>query len=283
MKYSSLTIFIISALYILFTSCGNSSTSAGNQAAVVDSASTTPSIKTADVIYPFNGSQSTGFIAFDQNRKGKLPIVVIVPEWWGLNDYVRNRAKQLAALGYFAIDADLFGGGKTAADPAQAMALTKPFYMNPALALPAVEAAAAKAATFSQADSTRVAAIGYCFGGFIVLNAAKLGAPLKGVVSFHGGLGGVQPKRDGTKADILVCQGQIDQFVPEPDRIAFKKSMDSAGAHYAFIEYPGATHAFTNPDATANGLKFKIPIAYNGAADSASWRDMNNFFLSIFK
>jgi dienelactone hydrolase len=241
------------------------------------------SIKFADVIYPFNGGQSTGFIAYDQNRKGKLPIIVIIPEWWGLNDYIRNRAKQLAALGYFAIGADLFGEGKTAADPSEAMSLTKPFYMNPSLALPAVEAAAAKAATFSQADSTRVAAIGYCFGGFIVLNAAKLGAPLKGVVSFHGGLGGAQPKTGGTRADILVCQGQIDQFVPEPDRIAFKKSMDSVGAHYTFIEYPGATHAFTNPDATANGLKFKLPIAYNPAADSASWRDMNNFFLSIFK
>ena len=283
MKSSSLTITLIFACCIFFTFCGNSPTSNSNQTASTDAASAAPAIKTADVIYPFNGGQSTGFIAYDENRKGKLPIIVIVPEWWGLNDYVRNRAKQLAALGYFAIDADLFGGGKTASDPAQAMALTKPFYMNPVLALSAVEAAAAKASTFSKADSTKVAAIGYCFGGFIVLNAAKLGAHLKGVVSFHGGLGGVQPTKNVTLADILVCQGQVDQFVPETDRIAFKKSMDSVGAHYTYIEYPGATHAFTNPDATANGLKFKIPIAYNAAADSASWKDMKNFFLSIFK
>jgi dienelactone hydrolase len=282
MKSYSFPFLLSSALYILVSSCGNSN-STDYTTSAVNTKSKMQSIKTANVIYSFNGGQSNGFIAYDQNRGGKLPIVVIIPEWWGLNDYVRSRAKQLAEMGYFAIDADLFGDGKTAADPAEAMALTKPFYLNPALALPAVEAAVKKASTFSHADSTRVAAIGYCFGGFIVLNAAKLGAPLKGVVSFHGGLGGVQPKKNGTKADILLCQGEIDQFVPDADRKAFKKSMDSVGAHYTFISYPGATHAFTNPEATANGIKFKLPIAYNAAADSASWKDMKNFFLSVLK
>ncbi len=270
-------------LSIIFASCGNQSSNNTSQAQSMDTAKSTSSIKTAEAIYTSNGKQSNGFIAYDENRKGKLPIVVIIPEWWGVTDYVKSRAKQLAELGYFAIDADLFGDGKTAADPTEAMALTKPYYTNPELARPVVEAAIAKAATFSQADTSRVAAIGYCFGGFIVLNAAKLGAPLKGVVSFHGGLGGVQPKKGLIHGDILVCQGGSDPFVPETDQKAFKKSMDSVGAHYTFISYPGALHAFTNPGATALGEKFKLPIAYNAAADTASWKDMQNLFLTALK
>jgi dienelactone hydrolase len=268
---------------MIIGSCGNQTSNNSSQTQNMDSTKSTPSIKTAEVIYMSNGKQSNGFIAYDENRKGKLPIVVVIPEWWGLTDYIKSRAKQLAELGYFAIDADLFGEGKTAADPKEAMAFTKPYYTNPELSRPVVEAAIAKAATFSQADTSRIAAIGYCFGGFIVLNAAKLGAPLKGVVSFHGGLGGVQPKKGLIQGDILVCQGGADPFVPEADQLAFKKSMDSIGAHYTFISYPGALHAFTNPGATALGEKFKLPIAYNAAADTASWKDMQHLFLTALK
>jgi dienelactone hydrolase len=240
-------------------------------------------IKTDSAIYSLNGKSSRGFIAYDENRKGKLPIVVILPEWWGVNTYTMSRAKQLAELGYFAIDADLYGGGDTASNPMEAMAFTKPYYTNPQLALAAVEAAITKAGTYSQADTSRVAAIGYCFGGFIALNAAKMGATLKAVVSFHGDLSGLQPKKDMIKADILICQGGSDPFVPEAAQQAFKKSMDSVGAHYTFISYPSALHAFTNPNSTANGIKFKIPIAYNAAADSASWKAMQELFLTALK
>ena len=249
----------------------------------MDTVKSGPSIKTAEVIYTSNGKQSNGYIAYDENRKGKLPIVVVVHEWWGITDYTRSRAKQLAALGYFAIDADLFGDGKTAANPQEAMALAKPYYTNPELTRPAIEAVIAKAATFPQADTYRVAAIGYCFGGFVVLNAAKLGAPLNAVVSFHGGLGGVQPKKGVIKGDILVCQGGADLFVPETEQAAFKKSMDSVGAHYTFISYPGALHAFSNPAATALGEKFKMQIAYNAAADTASWKDMQSLFQTALR
>ncbi len=283
MKLYSFAPILAAALCMVFASCGNQASNNVSQTQSMDSTKSSPSIKTAEVIYMSNGKQSNGFIAYDENRKGKLPIVVVVPEWWGLTDYVKSRAKQLAELGYFAIDADLFGDGKTASNPQEAMAFTKPYYTNPELTKPAVEAAIAKAATFSQADRTRVAAIGYCFGGFVVLNAAKLGASLNGVVSFHGGLGGVQPKKGVIQGDILVCQGQLDQFVPESDRAAFKKSMDSVGAHYTFIEYPGASHAFSNPGATALGEKFKLPIAYNASADSASWKDMKSLFQTALK
>lgn len=284
MKISSA--FII-ASGIFFTACGSqpngSSTSDSANTKAMDTTTNTPSIKTDSVTYMFNGKLSKGYIAYDENRKGKLPIVVVIPEWWGLTDYVKGRARQLAGLGYFAIDADLFGNGQTAANPQEAMAFTKPFYTNPLLALPAVEAAAAKAATFPQADSNRVAAIGYCFGGFIVLNAAKLGAPLKAAVSFHGGLGGVQPKKGLIQPQILVCQGGADPFVPEAEQLAFKKSMDSVGAHYTFISYPGALHAFSNPQATELGKKFSLPIAYNAAADTSSWKSMDSLFATALK
>jgi len=268
---------------ILIVSCSGPASNNESQTQAMDSVKTTPQIKTEEVNYTFNGKQSNGFIAYDENIKGKLPIVVIVHEWWGLNDYIKSRAKQLAELGYFAICADAYGDGKTADNPTDAAALTKPLYNHPELSLPLIEATIAKAATFPEADTSRVAAIGYCFGGSVVLNAAKLGAPLKGVVSFHGGLPGVQPKKGVTKADILVCQGGADPLVPEADQAAFKKSMDSVGAHYTFISYPGAMHAFTNPAATANGEKFKMPIAYNAAADTASWKDMQKLFATALK
>src|SRR5580704_17381396 len=283
MKSSSFNTILAAGLCMIIGSCGNQNSNNSSQTQNMDSTKSTPSIKTAEVIYMSNGKQSNGFIAYDENRKGKLPIVVVIPEWWGLTDYIESRAKQLAELGYFAIDADLFGEGKTVADPKEAMPFTKPYYTNPELSRPVVEAAIAKAATFSQADTSRIAAIGYCFGGFIVLNAAKLGAPLKGVVSFHGGLGGVQPKKGLIQGDILVCQGGADPFVPEADQLAFKKSMDSIGAHYTFISYPGALHAFTNPGATELGKKFNLPIAYNPAADTASWKEMQGFFQTALK
>jgi len=124
--------------------------------------------------------------------------------------------------------------------------------------------------------------MGYCFGGFVVVNAAKLGAPLKGAVSFHGRLKGVQPKNNLLKGRILICQGGDDEFAPMSDQIAFRKSMDSVGAQYIFITYPGAKHAYSNPDATALGIKFNMPLAYNASADSASWKDMQSFFVSVF-
>jgi dienelactone hydrolase len=144
-------------------------------------------------------------------------------------------------------------------------------------------AAAQKAKSLPQADTTQIVAIGYCFGGGMVLNAAKLGAPFKGVVSFHGSLAGVPAKKELLKSSILVCHGDADSFVSKTDVDAFKKSMDSIHADFTFKSYPNATHAFTNPGATELGKKFKMPIEYNAAADSASWNDMKTFFGKILK
>jgi dienelactone hydrolase len=209
--------------------------------------------------------------------------VLVVHEWWGLNGYPKMRARKLAELGYVAMAVDMYGNGKTADNPDDAGKMAGPFYQDPQMAKSRFDAALNKLKTYPQVDTTNIAAIGYCFGGGIVLNTARLGENLKGVVSFHGTLVGTPADKNLLKAKILVCHGADDQFVKPQEVAKFKKQMDSIGADYTFKQYPNATHAFTNPDATASGQKFKIPIAYNAAADSASWNDMKSFFAKIFR
>jgi len=260
----------------------NTETTTSSTDSVITVPPNTVSIKEDSVTYSAGGTNFNGYVVYDGNKTGKRPAVLVVHEWWGLNDYPRSRAKQLAELGYIAMAVDMFGDGKTAADPKQAMALTQPFYKLPLIAKSRLDAAINKLKEYEQTDTSKMAAIGYCFGGFVVLNAAKLGADLKGVVSFHGDLSGVPIKKDLLKTKILVCHGEADKFVTLENVAAFKKSMDSVNADYTFKSYPNATHAFTNPAATENGKKFNMPIEYNAPADSASWNDMKSFFAKIF-
>lgn len=240
-------------------------------------------IKEENLAYKVDGANCSSFVAYDSASAAKRPVVLIIHEWWGLNDYVKNRARQLANLGYLAIAVDMYGDGKMGNDPKQANDLAKPFYDNPLFAQRRFDAALSKIKAYPQADTTKIAAIGYCFGGGMALNLARLGENLNGVVSFHGSLVGVPADKAKLKAKILVCHGADDQFVKPEEVATFKKQMDSIGADYVFKSYAGATHAFTNPDATKNGEKFKLPIAYNAAADTASWKEMQDFFGRIFK
>jgi len=240
------------------------------------------SLTEENITYESNGTVMNGFVVYDQNVKAKRPAVLVVPEWWGLNDYAKNRARQLASLGYIAMAVDMYGEGKIALNPQQAQELATPFYKDPTLSKNRLDAAINKIKEYKQTDINRIAAIGYCFGGSVVLNSAKLGADLKGVVSFHGGLAGVPANKDLLKAKILVCHGDADKFVPQKDITAFKHAMDSIGADYTFKSYAEATHAFTNPDATRIGKQFDMPIAYNEAADRDSWEDMQNFLDRLF-
>jgi dienelactone hydrolase len=283
-KLLFISLCIISGAYI---SCNSGNNKTETTISSTDSVATaapinTVSIKEDSVTYSAGGTNFKGYVVYDNNKTGKRPAVLVVHEWWGLNDYTRSRAKQLAELGYIAMAVDVFGDGKTAADPKQAMALTQPFYQLPLITKSRLDAAINKLKEYQQTDTSKMAAIGYCFGGFVVLNAAKLGSNLKGVVSFHGDLSGVPANKDLLKAKVLVCHGEADKFVSSENVAAFKKSMDSINADYTFKSYPNATHAFTNPAATENGKKFSMPIEYNAAADSASWNDMKNFFAKIF-
>lgn len=263
---------------IFFSACQQSS-STKNEAPVMKE----PKIKAETVSYQADSVTMNGYVAYNENDSAKRPVVLVVPEWWGLNEYAKRRARELAALGYFAVALDMYGNGAQADNPDSAGKLATPFYKDPQMAKRRFDAAIEKAKTYAQADVSRMAAIGYCFGGAQVLNMAKLGENLKGVVSFHGNLNVVPADKEKLKAEILVCHGAADPFVPQAEVDLFKKQMDSIGAKYSFKAYEGATHAFTNPDATANGKKFNLPIAYNAAADTASWNEMKAFFERILK
>ena len=237
-----------------------------------------------EVSYSADGTTLKGYIARPAKADGKRPGVLVVHEWWGNNDYPRKRADMLAQLGYVALALDMYGDGKVASHPKDAGAFAGEVRKHMDVAEKRFRAALALLASQRDVDTGRIAAVGYCFGGGMVLEMARRGLPLAGVVSFHGSLPTQTPARPGgVKAKVLVLNGADDPFV-KPEQIeAFKKEMDAAGVDYRFINYPGAVHAFTNPDATENGKKFNMPLAYNADADRKSWEEMQRLFGAILK
>lgn len=237
--------------------------------------------KTVD--YQIDGESFTGLLAYDDGIEGKRPGVIVVHEWWGANDYAHKRAKDLAKEGYVAFALDMYGSGKVADHPEQAKA-----FMNATLEKMAVAEkrfAKGKAILQSQqnVDGDKIAAIGYCFGGGIVLHMARQGSDLEGVVSFHGSLGTKTPAKKGdVKAKVRVFNGADDPFVTQEQIAAFKQEMEAAKVDYKLVNYPGAVHSFTNPGADAVGKKFDMPLAYNKKADTDSWQSMLAFFETIF-
>jgi len=236
------------------------------------------------VDYSADGVTLKGYLAYNDSIKEKRPGVLVVHEWWGNNDYSRMRADMLAELGYVAFAVDMYGNGKVADTPTDAGKLSgeamKDMHIMKARFMAALDLLKKNKAV----DPTRIAAIGYCFGGGVALNMACAGVDLQGVVSFHGSLAAVAPPKAGTvKAKILVCNGAADQFNPEAVVKNFKAEMDSSKADYKFVNYDSAMHSFTNPASTEVGKKYSIPIAYNEKADKKSWSDMEEFFGMIFK
>ncbi|HUB59679.1 MAG TPA: dienelactone hydrolase family protein [Puia sp.] len=273
----------ILALTGFLTSCNNSGQQNTATASVSDSTLTSTVLKEQTVSVYADGDTLICYVAYNDSIKGKRPAVLVIPEWWGMTEYPRKRARMLAHLGYVGMAVDLYGKGKAADSPSTAMAYSAPFYKDPEKAKIRIDSAIAKLKTLDVVDPDNIGAIGYCFGGGMLLNTVRLGDDLKGVVSFHGSLLGTPARKDLLRTKILVCHGNADQFVTAKDVAEFKKQMDSIGASYTFIGYDGATHAFTNPDATAIGEKFKMPIAYNAKADTASWNAMKVFFASVLK
>jgi len=237
-----------------------------------------------EVTYSADSVNMKGYLAYDASMQGKRPGVLVVHEWWGHNAYARHRADMLAELGYVALAVDMYGDGKTAAHPDDAGKYVGEVMKRGPGAMARFEKAMETLKANPNVDPTKIAAIGYCFGGSTVLNMARQGEDLKGVVSFHGGLGGLPPAKKGAiKAHVLVCHGAADEFMNQQVVDAFKKEMDDAGASYIFKAYEGAKHSFTNPAADSLGKKFNLPLAYNAAADAASWDEMKSFFGEIFK
>lgn len=240
-------------------------------------------VHTETVRLSADGAALDCYLAGKRQIDGRRPAVVVVHEWWGLNDYIRRRARMLAELGFTALAVDMYGGGEVADNPDDAGRL-----MNAVLAdISQAESRMAAAFEYLQNDRSvdpeRIAAIGYCFGGGVVLHAARTGMPLAGVVSFHGSLGSFHTPAPGSvRAKVMVCHGADDVLVPDESVTALKDEMQAAGADLRFISYPGALHGFTNPDADANGEKYGLPLAYSEDTDQRSWQDMQGFFKEIF-
>ncbi len=235
------------------------------------------------VDYTDGGTVLKGYLAYDRSAKTKQPGILVVHEWWGHNEYARKRARMLAELGYTALAVDMYGDGKQAEHPDEAGKFSSELMKNFDTAKSRFNAALSFLKQQPNVDPDRIAAIGYCFGGGIVLNMARQGLALKGVASFHGSLTAVKPAEPGAvMAKILVLHGADDKFITPEQIIAFKEEMKKAKAEVTFISYPGAVHSFTNPDADAYAKKFNIPLAYNKNADEKSWDELKKFLNKLF-
>jgi dienelactone hydrolase len=236
-------------------------------------------VVTKEVRYKDGDVELVGYLAYD-NAKSLVPGVLIVPQWMGLTDYEKGRARQLADLGYVAFCADVYGDGHNAADTKEAGQLAGKFKGNRALLRSRLAAALAVLRASPTVDAQRCAAIGYCFGGTGVLELARSGADVLGVVSFHGGLDSPTPA-DGKniKAKVLVLHGADDPYVPKTDIAAFEQELKAAGVDYQLVFYSGAVHSFTQPMAGNDPSK---GAAYNERADKRSWIALLDFFHEIF-
>jgi dienelactone hydrolase len=223
-----------------------------------------------------------GLLAYDEALSSTRPGVLVVHEWWGHDEHGRNSARKLAKDGFVALALDMYGEGKQAHHPDAAGKMAKEVASNWKLMKARFDAAREYLGQQKNVDPDRMTAIGYCFGGYVVLQMARAGEPLRGVVSLHGDLDTHTPAENGkVKADILVLNGGADPFVP-PEQVAkFEKEMDAAGVRYKLVTYPGAKHGFTNPKATENGQKFNLPLAYDAEADRQSWAEAIEFLKKV--
>jgi len=237
-----------------------------------------------EVPYVAKDASMQGYLAFDDATAGKRPGILLVHEWWGLNDYARQRARMLANLGYTALAVDMYGRGRTAAHPDDAGKFAGELRKNLPLAKSRFLAALELLKSQPTVDAEKIAAIGYCFGGGVVLEMARAGVDLDGVVSFHGSLATSSPAPRGeVKAKVLVLNGADDPFTTPEQITAFKNEMEAAAVEYRFVNYLGAKHSFTNPEADELGKEFNMPLAYDQEADRQSWQAMQDFFTEIFK
>lgn len=235
-----------------------------------------------EVTYQTDSTTMKGYIAYDENMEGTAPGIIVIHEWWGHNDYVRQRADMLAELGYVALAVDMYGEGKQADHPKDASKFSGMVMGNLDVAKARFDQALATLKSNEKVNPDQIAAIGYCFGGSVALTMANAGYDLDAVAAFHSGLQLPIMPQEGIKAKILVCNGADDPFIPAEQVAAFTAAMDSAKAEYEYIAYDSAVHAFTSPAATEMGNKFDLPLAYNAEADSASWEEMKELFSEVF-
>ena len=236
-----------------------------------------------EIIYRSGDTQMKGYIARDNSVTGKRPGIIVVHEWWGHNDYARKRANMLAELGYTALAVDMYGDGKTASHPDDAGKFAGAVRKNMDVAEARFRAAVEVLASHETVNPGQISAIGYCFGGGIVLAMARRGADLDLVASFHGSVSTDRPAEKGqVKARLAVFNGAADPMVTAAQIEAFRIEMDNAGVDYLLVNYPNALHAFTNPDADAYAGKFGLPLKYDAEADTDSWNRLNGLLREVY-
>lgn len=238
-------------------------------------------IQTRTVEYRQGDTVLEGYLAFDASSAAKRPGVLVVHEWTGINPYTRRRVEQLAGLGYVAFAADIYGKGIRPATREEAAATAGKYKADRALLRARVQAALAELRRQPNVDPAKVAAIGYCFGGTTVLELARSGADVLGVVSFHGGLDTPTPAdARNIRAKVLALHGADDPNVPPAQVQAFEDEMRGGKVDWQLVKYSGAVHSFTNPDAGNDNSK---GAAYNAAADRRSWEAMKAFFAEVLR
>ena len=242
-------------------------------------------VKGEEVSYKTETTTMKGYLVSDTAQQGKRPGILVVHEWWGLNDYARKRAEMLAGLGYTALAVDMYGDGKTAEHPKDAGAFSAAVKSNLPEAKARFEAALELLKKQPTVDGGKIGAIGYCFGGGIVLEMVREGVDLDAVASFHGSLASDHRAMPGEikVRRILVANGAADKFIKPEDIAGLTGELAASGVAFEFLNLPGAVHSFTNPAADAYGKKFNLPLAYNAAADKKSWAAMQAMFAEAFK
>ena len=242
--------------------------------------SSTAQIKTETVEYKQGDVTLQGYLSYDSSVKGKRPAVLVVHDWMGVSDDTKMRAEQLAGLGYVALTADVYGKGIRPKNAQEASAEAGKYYKDRALLRARVKAGLDFLSSREQADPSQLAVMGYCFGGACALELARSGAPVQGVVTFHGGLANPNPAdAKNIKGKVLVLHGADDPFVKQEEVKGFMDEMRAAGVDWQLVQYSGAVHSFTVKAAGNDNSK---GAAYNAAADRRSWQAMKDFFAEIF-
>jgi dienelactone hydrolase len=237
-------------------------------------------IQTKPIEYKQADITLKGYLVYDDAFSDRRPAVIVFPEWWGLTDYPRMRATQLAQLGYVAFAADLYGQGQSTSDSKQAASWAGELRKDPALLRARATAAFDTLRSQPQVDPNHIAAIGYCFGGTVALELARHGADLNAVCTFHAGLATANPDdARNIKARILINHGGADSLVPDKEVAGFKDEMERANVDWQFITYGHAKHSFTNPNSDRAGMQ---AVGYNPQADHRSWSALKLFLEESF-
>ncbi len=247
---------------------------------VAITASVSAKTTTSVVEYKIDGASYKGVLAVDSDRAEKRPGVLVIPEYWGVNDYVTSRAAMLADMGYVAFVADMYGEGRVTKDAAEAGEWSGQVKGDRALMRRRVNAALEQLKAQPNVNGAQTAAIGFCFGGTTVLELARSNSDVLGVVSFHGGLEiGEVPTSPTIQPKVLVLHGSADPHVSDESLAALRDELNQAKADWYMVAYGHAVHAFTNPDAGNDPSK---GVAYNEKADRRSWAEMQDFFGELF-